>query len=345
MKFIHFANKGMFLLLWIIPLLIGFFIWSYNKRKSALTKFADINILPKLNVNINENNRIIKFILYTISIIFLIFALVRPGWNPKPKKIERTGRNIVFVLDVSKSMLAEDLSPNRLERAKLAILDCVDKLQGDKIALVVFAGSSVIKCPLTLDYGFFKTMLKQVSVDSVSRGGTLIGDAIRTKVLDAIFDKSEKKYRDIILITDGEDHDSFPVEAAQECGRRGIRLIVIGIGDEYNGAYIPITDEQGQKTFLTYQGEKVRTKLDSDTLRKMANATPGGVYIPVKTGNFDLGDIYTKLIASAEKTQLDSQTIEMYEEKFQIFLGIALLFLIIELLINERKKRSGVNVI
>jgi Ca-activated chloride channel family protein len=266
-------------------------------------------------------------------------ALVRPAWNPKPKQLERRGRDVVFVLDVSRSMLAEDLAPNRLERAKLAIVDCVERLRGDRVALVAFAGSAALKCPLTLDYGFFRTMLEDIGVDSIARGGTKIGDALRSVVQD-VFDDQQKEFKDIILITDGEDHDSFPVRAAEKAGERGIRLIAIGIGDEDQGKRIPVTDERGSRSFLKDKsGQEVWTRLDADTLRKMVNATPGGKYFNVATGTIDLGAVYTQIVDTAEKKALESKTVKRYEEKFQIFLGLAFLVLCAELAVSERKRK------
>ena len=217
-------------------------------------------------------------------------------------------------------MLAEDLAPNRLERAKLAIVDTIERLEGDRVALVAFAGTAVIKCPLTLDYGFFRLALSDISPESVTRGGTLIGDALR-KTMDEVFDERQTEFRDVILITDGEDHESFPVEAATQMGERKIRLLAIGLGDEEQGRRIPVTGRGGRKTFLQYAGQEVWTKLDGDTLRQMVNATPGGRYLNVSTGAIDLGDVYVKLIAGARKTELGSTEIERYEEKFPDFLG------------------------
>ncbi|HSG29360.1 MAG TPA: tetratricopeptide repeat protein, partial [Candidatus Krumholzibacterium sp.] len=146
----------------------------------------------------------------------------------------------------------------------------------------------------------------------------------------------------LVLITDGEDHDSFPVEAAEEAGQRGVRIIAIGLGDENQGRRIPITDESGNRTFLKYEGQEVWSKLDAATLRKMANATPGGRYLNVSTGTIDLGDVYVKLIAGEEKREIESLTIKLYEEKYQIFLAIALALLLAEMIVSERRRKKPV---
>jgi Ca-activated chloride channel family protein len=299
--------------------------------------FIDTGLLDRIHISINNSMRHRKAALLLFSVLFIVFAATRPAWNPKPETIERRGRDLVFLLDVSRSMLAEDLLPNRLERAKLAIRDCVELLQGDRVALVAFAGTSTVKCPLTLDYGFFQLMLDNISIHSISRGGTMIGDSMR-KILTDVFDDQVKEYKDIILITDGEDHDSFPVEAAKKAGDKGIRLIAVGLGNENEGKRIPVTTEDGRKSFLKYKGQEVWSKLDADMLRKMVNATPGGKYFNVSTGTIDLGSVYMQLVASADKKALESETIKRYEEKFQIFLALGLFLLSIEMMTSDRKK-------
>ena len=337
MSDIHFHNPGMLHLLWILLLLLGFALYKFDKKGRALKIFAQTPLLKHINLSASRTHQWWKTIAVLLATLFIVISLTRPAWNPSPKKIEQRGRDIAFVLDVSKSMLAEDLKPNRLERARLAIRDLVDQLEGDRVGLVVFAGIAAVKSPLTLDYGFFRLMLHDISVESIARGGTLIGDAIR-KTLDDLFSDRLKRFKDIILITDGEDHDSFPVEAAREVGDRGVRLIAIGLGDEEQGRRIPVTNENGEMIFLCYQGKEVWTRLDANTLRKMVNASPGGKYLNVSTGTFDLGSIYRKLVASSEKKELESKTIKRYEEKFQIFLGIGFVLLTLEMLISERKQ-------
>ena len=292
--------------------------------------------------------RVLKAVLLLAAVVFLVVALARPAWDPVRQEVVQRGRDVVFVLDVSRSMMAEDLPPNRLERAKLAILDAVDRLEGDRVALAVFAGATVVKCPLTLDYAFFRMVLEDVSPWSVSRGGTLIGDALRT-VLRDVFDGKRSNYRDIVLITDGEDHDSFPLEAAAEVGALGVRLIAIGLGDERVGQRIPVVADDatasanvaGTRSFLQHAGQEVWSRLDADTLRKMTDATPGGRYLNVATGAIDFGEVYRRLIASAAGREIGTRELERLEEKFQIFLAVCLLLLALEMLVRERK-RGGV---
>jgi Ca-activated chloride channel family protein len=342
MTSIKLQHISMLHLLWLIPALIGVYIYAWQKRRKALERFIDVGLMDKIQLSVSASKRVWKSVMLLTALTLMVFAMTRPGWNLKPETIERRGRDVVFLLDVSNSMLAEDLVPNRLERAKLAILDCIERLQGDRIALVAFAGTAAVKCPLTLDYGFFRMMLGNISTQSIARGGTMIGDALR-RVMTDVFDDQIKAFKDIILITDGEDHDSFPVEAAKKAGEKGVRLIAIGLGDEGEGRRIPVTHAGGQKVFVKYTGREVWSKLDAATLRKMVNATPGGKYLNVATGTIDLGNVYASLIASAEKKKHESETIKRYEEKFQIFLGLAFILLCSELLINERKQEHKKN--
>jgi len=342
---IHFTHIQSLFFLWLLPLLLLFYFYASIKRKQALEIFAQSDVLNKINVSINTTNRLIKFILLLTAAFLIIFSIARPGWNPKPKKIERLGRDVVFLIDVSKSMLAEDLKPNRLERAKLAVKDCIESLEGDRVALVAFAGTAVMKCPLTLDYGFFRGMVDEISVFSVSRGGTNIGDALRMIMKD-VFDDQVKQYKDIILITDGEDQDSAPEFAAEEAGKRGIRILAFGLGDENTGMRIPITDESGRTAYLQYKDEQgnlqeVWSKLDADLLRKLVNLSAGGNYLNVATDNFDLGAVYKQLITSAEKKALESTTIQQYDEQYQFFLLIAFILLILESVIGLRKIKTA----
>ena len=326
-------------LLWLLPALAGMWFYGGLRRRAALARFAANPLLQQLNNQLHPGKRLWKQALVLAAVAFVILGLSRPAWNPQPQIVNREGRDVVFIVDVSKSMLAEDLAPNRLERAKLAIRDCLEGLDGDRVGLIAFAGSSVVKCPLTLDYGFFRTMLEEIGPDEISRGGTLIGDALR-KALSEVFDEQDKEFRDIVLITDGDDQESFPLEAAKQVGDAGIRIIAIGLGDENQGQRIPVTDAQGRKSFLTYEGKEVWTKLAAGTLRDVAAATPDGKYLNVATGAFDLKAIYQEFIASAKKKSLEDSRVTLYDEKFQIFIATGFLLLCAETLLGERRRQS-----
>ena len=211
-------------------------------------------------------------------------------------------------------------------------------LEGDRVGLITFAGNSVVKCPLTQDYAFLRMALADVTTQSTSQGGTIIGDAIR-KALDEVFDSQTRQYKDIVLITDGDDHDSFPVQAAEKAGAEGVRVIAIGLGDEQQGSRIPITGPNGEKTFLKYEGREVWSKLGGDTLREVAFATEDGKYLSVGPGEtFYLDQIYLDIIASAQKRELESTTMMQYDERFQVFLALGILMIICEAFVSERRK-------
>jgi len=324
---LHFENPQYFsLLLILLPAAILLY-YSISRKKISLNNFTG-GIFNKEH-NFQLKGFLNSSLLVFFTLFFLVIAITRPSWNQQTRTVEKRGRDVVFLIDVSQSMLADDLIPNRLERAKLAIKDAVMTLNGDRVALVAFAGTAVVKTPLTNDYSFFINSVDKLNVNSVSRGGSLIGDAIRY-VNNSVLDDKAKAYKDIILITDGEDQESFPVEAARESDKKGIRIIAIGLGDENKGRRIPIKTERGSE-FVTFDGEEVWTRLDADTLRKIAATTEGGQYLNVSTGTFDLAEIYNSLISNSKKIAYEEDSITIYEERFQFFLFVSVILVAISL--------------
>ena len=335
----QFLNPSGLLFLWIPLVVLGFGIYRRITSHKIMTQEFSRHLR---NRNELSGKPIVHLLILVLAMFLAVFSVARPAWDMTETKVSREGRDVVFVIDVSRSMLAEDLYPNRLERAKLAVLDSLSAIENDRVALVAFAGSAVIKCPLTLDYSFFKQAVTQLTPDAVSRGGSMIGDALR-KTVQEVLQKSSVGFRDIVLITDGEDQKSYPIQAAEMLGEEQIRLIAIGLGDENTGKRIPITDDQGNSTYLTYNGQEIWSRLDADTLRQMTLKTVGGQYLNVSTGAFDMGEIYTALITSQETTSIEDETIYEYEEKFQLFLAPGILLIILYLFINSSynyKKRE-----
>jgi Ca-activated chloride channel family protein len=331
-------DKALWLLFAVPLVLVPAYIWCFWRKAQTLRLLASSAMLARINDTVSLRKQVFKATLLVVAFVSIVVALTEPKWNPQPQQIRRKGRDVVILLDTSRSMLAEDIKPNRLERSKVAISDLLEVLQGDRIAIITFAGNATVKCPLTQDYAFVRMALADISTESTSRGGTMIGDAIR-KAADEVFDKRSRQYKDVILITDGEDHDSFPVQAAQKAAEEGIRIIAVGLGDDATGSRIPITGPNGETTFLKYKGQEVWSKLDSDTLRDVAYATEGGKYLSVAPGTtMDLGRIYDELVASAEKRELESMSMMKYDEKFQIFIALAIVLLLGEVLVSERKK-------
>jgi Ca-activated chloride channel family protein len=333
------GNEKALWLLFIVPaVLLPAYLWYFWRKAKTLKILASSRLLKKINPSVSLKKQVFKTCLLIAAFISIVIALTEPKWNPRPQQIKRKGRDIVILLDTSRSMLAEDIKPSRLERSKIAISDLLEKLKGDRIAIVAFAGNAVVKCPLTQDYAFVRMALADISTESTARGGTMIGDAIR-KATDEVFDRQSREYKDIILITDGGDQDSYPEQAAEKAASEGVRIIAVGLGSENDGARIPVTGTNGEQTFLRYNGQEVWSKLDSNTLRKIVFATKGGKYLQVEPKTtLDLGEIYEDIIASAQKRELESATMIEYDEKFQIFLTLAILLIGWEAIAGERKK-------
>lgn len=330
---LRFVNPEAFLLLWLLLPLLAAWLLAGRARRRAAQRFRSTPA-------VTDSARNLRPLLAALTLLgfgAVVVAVARPGWEAQDTTVERRGRDVVFVVDVSRSMLAEDLAPNRLERAKLAILDTLERLEGDRVALVAFAGSAVVKSPLTFDYGFFRLAVQQLSVSSVARGGSLIGDALRT-VRDQVFDDRTTEFKDLLLITDGGDHDSLPVAAAEELGQRGVRVLAVGLGDDGVGQPIPLpaAAPDAAPAFVEHEGEMVLSRLEADLLRAIAGATPGGRYVHVATGNVDLGRLYVELIATAAGRLLRTESVELVRERFQVFLAVALVLLAAALVLPER---------
>lgn len=335
----HLGDDRFLVALWVLPAVAVVMGYSLYRRSVLLRRLADAKLLPELAASASRVRPVFKSILLLGALGAIALGLARPQWNATPQEVRRLGRDVCFVIDVSRSMLAEDLAPSRLERTKMWVRDALAGVRGDRVAIVAFAGSAVVKCPLTHDYGFARMALENLGPDSVNRGGTLIGDAIRLATRE-VFDTDEASHKDIILITDGEDMDSFPVEAARAAGEAGIRIIAIGIGDENVGTRIPITDEYGRPSFVTHEGKPVLSRLDAKTLREMALASQGGQYLNVSTGTIELDKVYEQLIRQAQQREMATTETVRYEEKFQIFLGLALSLVFMEGLISGRKRTT-----
>jgi len=320
-------------LIFLVPALALLYAYTFHQKSRALRAFASIATLKFISSSVSRTRQLLKAGLVLLSIVFLVLTLMRPWGDPRQETVRKKGRDVVFLLDVSKSMLARDLKPNRLERAKMAIQDALKIMEGDRVGLVIFSGNNALKCPLTHDYDFFLTILEKVSPEDVSRGGTNLGDAIRTATRK-VFGRKEGKFRDIILITDGEDHGSMPKNAADEAAKHGIRIHTVGLGSP-DGTRIPIASGQ----YLRYSDEYVRSRLDEKLLREIAAATLG-TYIPVRTGTMDLGQLYKQVIATAAKREEQSRRATIWSEWYQSFLLVALALLVVESLISERRKAA-----
>lgn len=318
-------------LLWLWPLLWVFELYGWRARAKGRLDFARPGQADR-----SDGRVMAAVILRQAAVLGLLLALIQPSWSPKPKTLKRRGRDIVFIIDVSRSMMAEDLAPNRLERAKIAVKDFLNAYDNHRVALIAFAGSTVLKCPLTFDHNFMRLALEDLSPESITRGGSLIGDAIRKAIHEVFQEDEDSRARDIILISDGEDHESFPQEAAALAGERGIRILSIGLGDDKRGQPIPVMDDSGQRQYLSYQGQVVKTQLKPQTLRDVAAASKGGHYLHVATGHFNLDKIYGQLIAGESSRVIETEDVLDYDAKFPIFLILALICAAVGVFIDER---------
>lgn len=323
----EFAEPAWLGAIWLAPLALLVMLLAIARRRRALGRFAERDLLDEIASPVGSLRLVLRAVLVCAALGLVAVALARPLWDKSERTIKREGRDVVFIVDVSRSMLAGDLAPNRLERTKLWIKDVIPTLDGDRVGLVAFAGSAVVKSPLTLDYAYFDLALSELATDSVSHGGTNLGDALR-KATGEIFDQFEGRYRDVLLFTDGEDQGSAPIEAARVAAERGVRLIAFGLGDDAEGTRIPDPDSRAGAFIEDRSGNVVRSRLDRDTLEAMARATPGGVYVHVGTGNVELDRLYADLVQDAAKTVVQEETVVEYDERFQVFLGLAISLLL-----------------
>jgi Ca-activated chloride channel homolog len=318
------------LALWLVPLLAFLLVAAQRRRRATANRFADRAMVGRLMPALRGPRPWIKGGAVLVGLTCLIMAAARPRFGTYFEEVVQRGVDVFILLDVSKSMLAEDVSPNRLERAKSDIRDLLNKLGGDRVGLIVFSGAPVVKVPLTTDQGFFRMALDEVGPQSAPRGGSLIGDAIR-KALESM-DPQRDRSRVIVLITDGEDQDSFPEQAAEQAAERGVKIIAVGLGDSGEGARIPVRDEAGQLRYVRHEGQEVWSKMDERLLKQIALAT-SGAYIPAKTRAYDLGRIYEDHLAGLTGGEIKEEKRKRYQEQFQLFACLGLGFLLVEMTI------------
>ena len=315
-----------------IPIMLVLVIWYFVSRKNKLKKLGEAKLVSNLIPYSSKRKRIIKVILFMLGFSSLIVALCNLQTGSKLTEVKREGADIIVCLDVSNSMLAQDLSPNRLTRAKYALEKMIDGLQGDRLGLVIFAGEAYVQLPITIDYSAAKLFLESIGPGMVPVQGTNIEAAIE-KASES-FSNDEGKNRAIILITDGENHSSEAIAAAEKAGKNGIMINTIGIGSE-KGVPIPLVENGVVKGYRKdREGQTVITKLNSEVLKIIAGKA-NGVYVQASQADIGLGAVLDK-IGELDKAQLENKMYTDYEDQFQWFLGLALILFFIEFLISER---------
>ena len=332
-----FASLQYLYLVWILPAMAILAVYSFRQKDQLLRRFADPALWDRLLPRRHRRRQVFKFLLLLAGVALLLVALLRPRWGFQWEEIRRKGVDILVAVDVSESMLAEDIKPNRLERAKRELQDLVSMLQGDRIGLIAFAGASFLECPLTLDYGAFRMFVGHLDTDLIPVPGTAIGEAIETAIKSFVPGKHTS--RALILITDGEDHLGEPEKAAEDAKAKGIRIFTIGIGSA-EGAPIPLQDGSGGFK-KDRQGQMVLSRLQETTLQKIALAT-GGSYVRSVSGDLDLQKIYAEEIrGKMEAQELGSTQRRRWEERFQWFLFGGILLVLLEMYLAERRDRPS----
>jgi Ca-activated chloride channel family protein len=318
-----------------IPALVIIYIIACQIKKKSIRKFGNPAVVSQLMPDISGLRSHLKFIILTLALITLIFALSGPQFGSRLKEIKRKGIEIIIALDISNSMRAEDIKPDRLERSRQAILRLLDQLENDRIGLIVFAGDAYTQVPITTDYDGARMFLNNINTDIVSRQGTAIDKAIR--LASNSFTQDAEANKAIIIISDGENHEGDAIQAAEEANEKGIKVYTIGMGS-HEGAPIPIKDAYYQQEFLKdRQGNVVTTKLNSKMLTQIA-AAGGGKYYHATSTNVGLNKLFSDL-DKLDKVEIESKVYSEYEEQFPVLVWIALGLIILDFLILERKNK------
>ena len=326
-------------LIWLIllfPLLIVFFRWTIKRKRRDEDLFADHPLWNRLRIGASESKMKLRTILLLAVAALLIFSLLQPRWGYHWEDVTRMGIDLIVAVDTSRSMLADDVKPNRLDRAKREMEDLVQLLKGDRVGLIAFAGSSFVVCPLTLDYGAFRMLVHDLSANTIPRGGTDISGAI-LKAVES-FGTGEGKHKALLIISDGENLEGDYQAAAEEAKKQGIKIFTIGIGNP-EGTPIKITSPGGTSYLKDREGNIVVSKLDESVLQKIAVIT-GGAYHRATASGMELDRIYTNRIAKMDKKELESTRKKVYEHRYQWPLALALILLVLESIIGNKQGKG-----
>ncbi len=338
----QFGNPTAFWLLVLAPVLVLFLVWAFRARRRALEQFAGPPLGDKLAASVNRVARRWKAVFLVVAVFFAILALAQPRWGFEWREVKHKGVDVFVLLDVSKSMLAEDVRPNRLAQAKFAVEDLLNRLEGDRIGLIAFAGTAFVQCPLTVDYEAFRLTLRDADPQIIPRGGTVISAAIRTAL--KAFEAGEGRDRAMVLITDGEQTEGDALAAAEEAARTGVHIYAIGVGTA-EGELIPVREKASPEGFRgkpvdflkDHEGKVVKSRLDEETLKQLALKT-GGIYVRSAAGDFGIDTIYDKGIAQLQRKEYEARLQKRYFERFPWPLGMAFALLALESFVSDRRK-------
>ena len=332
------APQMLWLLAILVPPLVFFFWWAWRKRQQLITQFISARLLGHLKVGVSPSRQKVRMALMVVAVVLLILTLARPQWGVTNSEARQRGLDIIVAIDTSNSMLAEDVSPSRLARAKLAAMDLARKARTDRLGLIAFAGAAFLQCPLTLDDAAFSSSVQALDTKTISEGGTAIEEAI---------DEARKAFRDepenckvLVLITDGEDHDGEPVAAAQKAAKEGMVIFTIGVGTA-EGETLRIRDERGRLDYIRDdEGKPVKSHLDEDILQQIALATTKGFYLRL-TGAKTIDTLYDRGIAPLPKTDRTTKSFQNFHERYHWPLAIAILVLVLEMFLPDRKRKRS----
>ena len=331
-----FANPQAWHLLWLLPLIAAGLHLFYQHRYKMMSRFIQEHLVDDLAQGFSLKTYRLKAIFLMAAFVLIVAALSRPQWGYHIRPVKHHGLDIMVVIDVSKSMLTQDVLPSRLERTKLAVKDLVMKLDGsDHIGLIAFAGDAVVMCPLTYDYNGFLLSLDDLSVNSIPRGGTNISQAIdeSVKVYQGMTDSDKA----VILVTDGEDQEGNAVDAARRAREKGVRIFTVGVGTG-QGDLIQVTNADGQTSFLKdAQGNVVKSHLNENLLQQIAYIT-NAAYVRSAGATFGLDYLYDRQLSKLKKHDAQEKMAKQYDERFQWPLTLAFAFLLAEMLISTQRR-------
>lgn len=333
-----FEDSNILYSLLILPTVAFILYWSSARKKSDMKRMGNPVLIKNLSNSVNYSGRRLCLILWFMSVGMMLIALARPQWGTAIQPIEQTGSQIMIVLDISPSMLAQDIKPNRLERAKIEITDLLSKLTGDEVGLVLFSGATFLQFPPTFDYSSALTFVNNAHPSMISRRGTAIGPAIQT-AMDA-FDHDQPSQKIIVVITDGENHETDPISVADSASEQGIIVHTIGVGSTL-GEPIPVINDDGRVVdyIKDATGNVVRSKLNEKPL-KLISETTTGIYFRAELDNRGIQEL-VKSISSHDNSIIHGETESSKIDRFQIFLFVAILALVISEIIPDRNLRQG----
>lgn len=324
-------------MLWLAPALLVFGIWAWRRADRDLARFCDPSLWPRLFPDRSTSARRWKLGVLGAAMLFLLVMAARPQIGSRILSVKRQGIDLLVALDVSESMLAEDLKPNRITRARQEIQTLIDRLRGDRVGLIAFAGEAFAQCPLTLDYGAARMFLRYLDTDLIPVPGTAIAQAI--ELATRTFDPKQAKWKALVLITDGEDHEGQLREAAEKAREAGVRIFAVGIGTD-KGEPIPVRDARG--ALVDYKrdrsGEVVMTRCDAGSLEEICRLT-GGHYYNGNAGELALDQLYDE-ISKMDQKDMKGGIVTQYEDRYGYFAGAALLLLCLEWMIGERRRNT-----